>query len=152
MRLWTLHPKYLDSKGLVALWREALLAQAVLKGQTQGYKHHPQLVRFSESEFPLKAISKYLELVYEESKMRGYNFDSSKFERYMNVDQIPVTVGQLDFEWKHLLEKLKNRDAEMFFRIKDVSNPEAHPLFAIIPGQIAEWEIVIRKKKKPRKI
>ena len=27
MRLWTLHPKYLDAAGLVALWREALLAQ-----------------------------------------------------------------------------------------------------------------------------
>ncbi|WP_338140756.1 pyrimidine dimer DNA glycosylase/endonuclease V [Candidatus Nitrotoga sp. 1052] len=28
MRLWTLHPCYLDSRGLVALWREALLAQS----------------------------------------------------------------------------------------------------------------------------
>jgi len=25
MRLWTLHPKYLDARGLVALWREGLL-------------------------------------------------------------------------------------------------------------------------------
>lgn len=33
MRLWTLHPKYLDTKGLVALWREALLAQKVLQGK-----------------------------------------------------------------------------------------------------------------------
>ncbi|HEU5178767.1 MAG TPA: pyrimidine dimer DNA glycosylase/endonuclease V, partial [Burkholderiales bacterium] len=32
MRLWSLHPKYLDARGLVALWREALLAQAVLRG------------------------------------------------------------------------------------------------------------------------
>jgi carboxyl-terminal processing protease len=29
MRLWSLHPKYLDAQGLVALWREALLAKAV---------------------------------------------------------------------------------------------------------------------------
>ena len=36
MRLWSLHPRYLDAKGLVALWREGLLAQAVLKGQTKG--------------------------------------------------------------------------------------------------------------------
>ncbi len=34
MRLWTLHPKYLDPRGLVALWREALFAQAVLRGWT----------------------------------------------------------------------------------------------------------------------
>jgi hypothetical protein len=43
MRLWSLHPQYLDPQGLVALWREALLAQAVLRGKTRGYKHHPQL-------------------------------------------------------------------------------------------------------------
>jgi hypothetical protein len=36
MRLWTLHPKYLDARGLVALWREALLAQKVLRGATRG--------------------------------------------------------------------------------------------------------------------
>jgi hypothetical protein len=27
MRIWTVHPRYLDPKGLVAAWREALLAQ-----------------------------------------------------------------------------------------------------------------------------
>ena len=43
MRLWSIHPRYLDSMGLVALWREALLAQAVLRGETKGYKFHPQL-------------------------------------------------------------------------------------------------------------
>jgi len=31
MRLWTIHPKYLDRQGLLALWREALLAQKVLR-------------------------------------------------------------------------------------------------------------------------
>ncbi len=46
MRLWSLHPSHLDSRGLVALWREALLAQKVLRGLTRGYKHHPQLARF----------------------------------------------------------------------------------------------------------
>ena len=39
MRLWSLRPKYLDSQGLVALWREGLLAQAVLRGKTRGYRN-----------------------------------------------------------------------------------------------------------------
>ncbi|WP_368086417.1 pyrimidine dimer DNA glycosylase/endonuclease V [Nitrosomonas sp. Nm34] len=26
MRLWSIHPKYLDAKGLLALWREGLQA------------------------------------------------------------------------------------------------------------------------------
>ena len=46
MRLWSLHPSYLDSAGLVALWQEGLLARKVLSSQTKGYIHHPQLHRF----------------------------------------------------------------------------------------------------------
>ncbi|MFZ2406304.1 MAG: pyrimidine dimer DNA glycosylase/endonuclease V [Methylobacter sp.] len=34
--------------GLLALWREALLAQKVLRGESRGYRHHPQLARFRE--------------------------------------------------------------------------------------------------------
>ena len=52
MRLWTLHPRYLDARGLVALWREALLAQKVLRGKTRGYRAHPQLQRFREQADP----------------------------------------------------------------------------------------------------
>ena len=61
MRLWTLHPKYLDAQGLVALWREGLLARAVLRGMTKGYRHHPQLQRFRAHASPRAAINLYLE-------------------------------------------------------------------------------------------
>ncbi len=50
MRLWSLHPKYLDRQGLLAVWREGLLAQKVLQGKTKGYKNHPQLKRFQQQE------------------------------------------------------------------------------------------------------
>jgi hypothetical protein len=43
MRLWSLHPCHLDAKGLVALWREGLLAQKVQACETNGYRNHPQL-------------------------------------------------------------------------------------------------------------
>ncbi|WP_245747334.1 pyrimidine dimer DNA glycosylase/endonuclease V [Frateuria terrea] len=46
MHLWTPHPKHLDRQGLLALWREGLLARAVLRGQTRGYRQHPPLERF----------------------------------------------------------------------------------------------------------
>jgi hypothetical protein len=36
MRLWSLHLKYLDAKGLVAVW--GLLAKKVSKEKTKGYK------------------------------------------------------------------------------------------------------------------
>ena len=38
------------------MWREALLAQAVLRGRTIGYVHHPQLARFRSQASPLGAV------------------------------------------------------------------------------------------------
>ena len=63
MRIWSLHPQYLDARGLVALWREALLAQSVLRGATRGYRQHPQLVRFRRRPSPTGAIAEYLRAV-----------------------------------------------------------------------------------------
>lgn len=141
MRLWTLHPKYLDSKGLVALWRESLLAQAVLKGQTKGYRSHPQLIRFRESESPTDSIAYYLHVVYNEAKMRNYNFDSTKFVSIEHIEPIPVTHGQLDYEWTHFKNKLYLRDSSLFKQWKAVPSPKAHPLFKIIEGPVADWEV-----------
>ncbi len=78
MRLWSLHPSYLDAVGLVALWREGLLARKVLQGQTKGYIHHPQLFRFRETGNPIHVLDFYLKTVHDESIRRGYNFDLSK--------------------------------------------------------------------------
>ncbi len=139
MRLWSIHPKYLDSRGLTALWREALLAKAVLKGETKGYKHHPQLVRFRDSNSPLKSIAFYLQVVYDEAVKRGYNFDTSKFDHVHNVELIRVTRGQLNYEWRHLKGKLKKRNPELYARFRSF-NPDPHPLFYVIPGTAAEWE------------
>src|SRR5215470_16226402 len=110
MRLWTLHPNLLDARGLVALWREGLLAQAVLRGRTAGYVHHPQLVRFRAATSPRGAIAAYLRAVEAEARARGYAFDARKISgaRYDGV--IPVTRGQLAHEWEHLLTKLARRD------------------------------------------
>lgn len=77
MRIWSLHPKYLDAKGLVALWREALLAKHVLEGKTKGYTMHPQLWRFRHSENPLASINRYLMGVYDKALYSGYSFDRS---------------------------------------------------------------------------
>ncbi len=85
MRLWSFHPKYLAPKGLVALWREALLAGQVLRGATKGYLRHPQLVRFSQSRAPLDAINAYLGATFAESQRRGYRFDRDKCSRSYRV-------------------------------------------------------------------
>jgi hypothetical protein len=144
MRLWSLHPKYLDTKGLVALWREALLAKHVLEGKTKGYKNHPQLLRFKASIYPLECINFYLSKIYDEALKRGYHFDKSKIDWKFNVYNIGVTSGQLDYEKKHLLKKLKTRDSIKYKEFKLIDNLEIHPLFTVIEGDLEYWEKIIQ--------
>jgi hypothetical protein len=142
MRLWSIHPQYLDAKGLVALWREGLLAQAVLAGQTKGYKHHPQLTRFLQTPAPRAYVAAYLKEVHAESLRRQYRFDAGKIGAFTALQPLPVTRGQLDYEWAHLLSKLASRDPERLKRLEGVQRPIPHPLFHVIEGGIAPWEVV----------
>lgn len=140
MRLWSLHPQYLDARGLVALWREALLAQAVLRGETRGYRNHPQLIRFRNSGAALDAIAIYLQEVHREATHRGYAFDAAKLRPASGPVSIPVTDGQLASEWRHLVAKLALRDPVALERIRGVPAPECHPLFRVCAGDIESWE------------
>lgn len=142
MRIWSLHPKYLDPKGIVALWRETLLAKNVLEGKTKGYINHSQLIRFKNSQNPLKNINYYLEMVWNESQERNYRFDQTKFSKEYNVEKIEVTRGQVQFEYLHLLKKLKIRDLERYNLCKKLKRIDLHPLFLEIDGNIEKWEKV----------
>lgn len=138
MRLWSLHPKYLDTKGLVALWREGLLAKHVLEGKTKGYRHHPQLVRFQSAPESLTAINSYLKSVYDEACARGHCFTASKIDFTATAECIPVTEGQVQYERAHLQKKLAQRDPE---RVSCLSTePEVHPLFTVVAGDREAWE------------
>lgn len=143
MRIWSIHPKYLDSKGLVALWRETLLAKKVLEGKTKGYKNHPQLNRFRNSVNAIDCINYYLSFVYDESVKRGYNFDKSKIGLENTSFILTVTTGQLKYEMNHLLKKLKLRDTDRYHKLSGVLDIEANPFFKIIDGDIEDWEISV---------
>jgi hypothetical protein len=140
MRLWSLHPGYLDAKGLVALWREALLAQAVLRGRTRGYRHHPQLARFRDPSRAIGLIAAYLHGVHAEALSRGYAFEAGRINRARAAGRIAVTRGQLEYEWRHLRRKLAARDPDWLARLGPMERPRAHPLFRVVAGGIAEWE------------
>jgi hypothetical protein len=140
MRLWTIHPQYLDAKGLVALWREAILARAVLRGQTKGYLHHPQLERFRAHAFPRFAISAYLAAIHSEATARGYAFDKRKIGRVRSLDSIAATTGQISYEWRHLMAKLAVRNPVLRRQWRTVRVPVCHPLFTPVPGLIEQWE------------
>ncbi len=142
MRLWSLHPKYLDPQGLVALWREALLAQKVLRGETRGYRAHPQLMRFAAQARPLAAIGAYLQAVHAEAAARGYAFDAAKITQPGAHTPIPVNTGQRDHEWTHLRAKLAVRNPALCERWCAVTVPDCHPLFRCIEGGVEAWERV----------
>lgn len=140
MRLWSLHPRFLDTKGLVALWREALLAKAVLLQKTIGYKNHPQLIRFKKTKDPISYINEYLMHVYNEAVLRGYKFNKSKIElRIPNTKKIPVTTGQVEYEIQHLKKKLKQRNQKC--NILETSTEKLiNPVFRIVKGDVENWE------------
>ena len=140
MRLWTLHPSYLDAQGLVAAWREALLAQKVLAGGTRGYKNHPQLIRFRSHPQPLQTIAAFLAGLAAEAQRRDYQFDVSKISQPLFTGQIEETCGQLLYEWAHLRTKLKSRAPQAYRQLRGILTPEPHPLFRIVPGEIRSWE------------
>lgn len=142
MRLWSLHPKYLDPQGLVSLWREALLAKAVLRGKTRGYRYHPQLERFRNRADPVSAINAYLAAVHNEATKRGYHFDKNKIGPVRTTQRIAVTCAQLEHEWRHLLTKLKARNRTQYKKCRVLGRPQCHPLLYVQPGRIASWERV----------
>jgi hypothetical protein len=142
VRLWSLHPKYLDAKGLVALWRETLLAKAVLRGETRGYIHHPQMERFREHPCPRSAINAYLAAIQDEATARGYNFNRGKVGPVRAVRKLSVTSGQLAYEWSHLQNKLAVRSPAVHSQWSKVAAPACHPLFRCKLGGVASWERV----------
>jgi hypothetical protein len=141
MRLWSIHPKYLDSIGLIALWRESLLAKAVLEQKTKGYTSHPQLIRFRNNNKPINAINCYLQFVLEEANSRDYKFDKTKINSKLKFEgKLKITDKQLEYEFQHLLKKLKTRCPSKYKELKTIKKIKPNPIFTIVRGNIANWE------------
>ncbi len=150
MRLWSLHPKYLDQQGLCGLWREAIMARNALEAyanQTEhSHKNHPQLDRFKSAN-PAE-VNFYLYIIYQDSQERGYNFDSSLLDLDLASEtketcknSISVTSGQVDFEILHLSNKLEERNSTEKCNQLDCNGiPDLHPLFYMVNGDKVNWE------------
>ncbi|HKA45349.1 MAG TPA: pyrimidine dimer DNA glycosylase/endonuclease V [Burkholderiales bacterium] len=147
MRLWTIHPRYLDAKGLTALWREGLLALAVLRGVMVGYRHHPQLQRFQRQDDPAGCMRTYLAAVLAEADARGYRFARSKLRGSRSAPRMIETTGQIRYELAHLRRKLRKRDPRRHRALSGIKQPAEHPMFRIVRGVVRDWE---KKKLKPR--
>lgn len=143
MRLWSIHPKYLDKIGLLACWREWLLALNVLAWNTKGYKNHPQLNRFKNTVNPINYINVYLTEIYKEAINRNYNFDSTKINTNIEItEKIEIKLWQIEYEFSWLMYKLKIRNKEKYNQFKNTKNIEVNPIFEIISWWIESWEII----------
>jgi len=96
VRLWSIHPQYLDRAGLTALWREGLLAQKVLQGMTRGDRNHPKLVRFRSAADPVAAIGYYLTEGAKEAERRSYRDDPGKIRKDSYNGKNAGTQGQIN--------------------------------------------------------
>lgn len=150
MRIWSIHPKYLDWKGLGAQWREALLAQKVIQGKTRGWRNHPQLSRFKAHSQPLRAVGYYLKEVQVEASKRGYNYNYSKIiEPAECIEKIAINRGQIQYEFKILMERLKKRSPEKYRENLKEDGIITHPLFVIRHGPPELWEKSYWRELKP---
>ena len=132
MRLWSLHPKYLDTKGLTAVWREGLLAKAIIEGKTSAYEKHPQMIRFRKAENEEALINQYLSCVLKEANKRKFNFDKSKIKNIKTDEKIKVTKGQVLYEFVHLKKKLEYRDPDRYKELEKIKFPELNPIFELV--------------------
>lgn len=124
----------------MAVWREGLLARAVLRGVTRGYRYHPQLERFRGHAAPVSAINNYLRAIASEADARGYKFDRSRIGPIRNLSKIAVTHGQLDFEINHLRSKIQARSPSEIDRLPKKQAILCHPVFFPRAGPIESWE------------
>jgi hypothetical protein len=148
LRLWTIHPSYLDAVGLVAAWREGLLARKVLEGGTLGYVHHPQLLRFKGCADPRRSILKYLHELLIEARARAYSFDESKIGGFDPgyAERIAVNDAQIRYELELLKWKLAGRSPGDLGRLPAGGGAiRLNGAFSERPGPIEAWERVVEE-------
>ena len=73
----------------------------------------------------------------------GERLTLKKAGRNFKATLMTVSLGQIEYEWQHLLKKLENRDMNKFLEIKEEKTIIAHPLFQIVEGEIESWEKII---------
>lgn len=148
MRLWSIHPKYLDSKRLVTQWREALLCRAILDGKTKGYKEHPHFLRVKSHSQPYYFINSFLYVIWEEGKQRKFQFDKSKLmenlvQKYEEPLQLmEVTEGQVQYEFDFLQKKFGEFHIQYIKNLQNFNDfgIEVNPCFIKIFGDIMNFE------------
>jgi hypothetical protein len=156
MRLWSIHPKYYDDSALARCIGEGLGGLRALCGLQKMHRNHPQLERFKKAAFCKHVLAEYIYCCHSESLVRekAYNFDFDVMYDYLEgaVEgvNLPVTTGQIQYECKLLLAKMRSRSKggknrqyiELLRNDINRNQVELHPLFYAVPGPVESWEKV----------
>ena len=139
MRLWSLHPRYLDPQG----WSrcgETLLARKVLRGETRGYRHHPQLQRFREARDPQSAIDAYLPRSTPRRRRaatRSTRTSSMPTRARKDPGRARATRRA---RMGHLIAQARVAQPGAHVRWRELQRPRTHPSFRVVAGGVADWE------------
>lgn len=148
MRVWSIHPKYCDTPRLNGMWREGLLAKAVIEGTTPkgGYRKHSQAERLKVHPDPVKLINHILYEVWKVAQERGFKYDIKKLNKRI-VDEplstkLEVTRGQIEYEFNFMQHKIGAVDTRYKINTEEVrkNGIEVNPCFKIVPGDIMDFE------------
>ena len=134
MNLWSFHPKYLDEKGLRAVWQDALFAQNVLSGRIKDHrKYYPQLMKFNNYFEPLAAIGAYLGFIYDDGVERGIIFQEHKIMHRSKRENIfQVDRERLEDEFEQYKRKMQTVSMLQTAKLRQVSKVEPHPIFEVV--------------------
>lgn len=153
MRLWTIHPKYLDGKRLTSQWKEGIQMMHIWKeigenpepAKRLGYVSHPQVRRLSnllvaDSGLISLLLHQHLTAVHEESVQRSYSFNKKLIDDLApdckNAPKVYVTMGQVAYEFA--LMATKNNEWSQKVAIDPYML--CNPIFQVVSGSIESWE------------
>ena len=94
MRIWDLHPGYLNRQSLLGEHRELHGMVSIIVNGKKGYSRHPETLRWMDFSW---ALNKRHQMLAGEMKLRGYN-DKSPVAIRKNKDKWPDTYIDEPFD------------------------------------------------------
>lgn len=155
MRLWSIHPKYLDNRSLMVFWNDAILAKSSILGKIDF--HSPHFQRFKYIDNKEHVLNVYMKEIFLEGSKRNLNFDKNQIEDIfllplLTSDLIDLTYGQLKFEFELLVDKFKstnNNEALEFLMNSYIKDDQIESLvFHLTDGPMESWDIRNLRKLK----